>query len=564
MIWLVSTILFLFTFLGVVIAAAMLKDYKTSQGRQLGLILISTSVASLAYGMEILSPGLYHKFAWVVVRIVALTVFTLSNSAFVFQFTNFPIQVRSWKFLIICLIPGVILFFLASYPLTHLVYDQIWLDPGSPIPVIQRTVGPLYWVLNIYNTLLLYILIYLVLKPMSQESKLNRNQSLIVAGALSLIVVTHLMHLGEVRLLGALNPNLFSYFPAAALILFGVKRYGLADIRPIARTLLFEQMQDGILVVDQPGNLIDLNPAAKKYLNIDHTEWIGKPLMTVAGDLARMFSDPADPKSASSVIRVNDTPLQMTVNQLLLPRGEKGGYLIILRDISDRESAEKLRETEIRHQVAWDERKKIARSLHDSINQYLNSLVLLSGSARQRLDHAKYDQLGVVITHIADGARQASQEIRTLIRELQLESASEVRFDLVTTIRDRLNFIGKQTDLKIQFEAPDSLELDPEQQREIFYILIEALNNILQHAGASAISVRLRHSDGRFSAEISDNGCGFDPGQVRAEGMGMANIKERSKHLGADLSIVSSPGRGTRLLLLLPGSTTFDFKRADS
>jgi len=68
MIWIVSSILFIFTLLGVVIGASTLNDYRTVQGRHLGLILFSSSLASFAYGMEILSPELHEKFIWVVVH----------------------------------------------------------------------------------------------------------------------------------------------------------------------------------------------------------------------------------------------------------------------------------------------------------------------------------------------------------------------------------------------------------------------------------------------------------------------------------------------------------------
>jgi hypothetical protein len=120
MIWLVSSILFLFALLGAIIAAYTLKDYRTVQGRDLGMILLSSSVASFAYGMEILSPGINEKLTWVFVRYAALSVFTLSNALFIFYFTHIPIPLKSWPFLSLCLIPGLALFFqaCAGY-LTH-------------------------------------------------------------------------------------------------------------------------------------------------------------------------------------------------------------------------------------------------------------------------------------------------------------------------------------------------------------------------------------------------------------------------------------------------------------
>ena len=80
MAWIVSFLLFLFTLYGVVIASTMLSGFKTAQSRQLGVVIISSSAASLAYGLEILSPGLYEKYAWVVVRYFSLNVFVLATA----------------------------------------------------------------------------------------------------------------------------------------------------------------------------------------------------------------------------------------------------------------------------------------------------------------------------------------------------------------------------------------------------------------------------------------------------------------------------------------------------
>lgn len=552
MIWLVSSTLFLFTLLGIIFAALMVKDYKTVHGRELGMILFSSSVASFAYGMEILSPGLYEKFIWVVVRYVALIVFSFANALFIFYLTHIPIHLKSWRFFVLCLLPGIALFSLGTYPLTRLVYDRIWVDSSGPIPMIGKTVGPLYWVLNSYTMGLLIVLIYLLLKNVTRESTLKRNQSRIIAAALILVVATHLAHLGGADLMGVINPNLFTYFPVAALILWGTKRYRLADIRPIARTLLLEQMQDGILVVDQAGNLIDTNPAAEMYLNLSLQQGIGSPLNIVSTEIAGMLLKLNSQKRSSSEIILNGNPIQITINPLLIGRGDDGGFLVILRDISERVEAEQLKEKEIKRQSAWLERQKIARTLHDSINQYLNSLVLLTGSASQRLEQAKYEQLGPIIGHISTSAHHASQEMRALIKELQLESASDQGFDLIKAIKERVHLIGDQVDLHFQLEAPHALELGSTQQREIFYILLEALNNTLQHAQASTVSICLKEIEGQFVAEISDNGCGFDPLDVPEAGMGLANIKERARQLAGVLSIKSTPGAGTSIRLVLP------------
>jgi PAS domain S-box-containing protein len=430
------------------------------------------------------------------------------------------------------------------------MYDRIWLDTSGPIPMIAKTVGLLYWIFNIYIMGLLVISIYLLLENMARESALIRRQSRIIAAAIILALGTHLMYLGGVRLLGVLNPNLFTYFPAAALILWGTKRYRLADLRPIARTRLLEQLQDGILVVDRAGSLIETNPAAENYLEISGQDAIGKTLKSVSSELAGVL-DHYSQKKISTMIQFNSIPLQVTISPLVVRRGEDGGFLIILRDISDRLEAEKLKEMEIKRESAWVERKNIARTLHDSINQYLNSLVLLAGTASQRLEQAKYGQMEPVIRNISISVRQASKEMRALITELQLEAPSDRGFELVKALTERVNLISAQVDLHFHLNTPASLDLNSSQQREIFYIVLETLNNILQHAHANTVSIGLKQIEGQFIAEICDDGCGFDPGQLRDGGMGLANIKERTRLLNGALSISSMPGSGTCIRLAL-------------
>ena len=554
MIWPVASILFLFALAGLIIAASTLNEHRTVQGYDLIMILFSSSVASFAYGMEILSPGLGQKFSWIVVRYAALTIFSLSNLLFVFYFTHIPIRILSWRFLLWCLLPAVTLIFMATFPNNQLVYRSIWLDTSGIIPMVGKTVGPLYWIFTIYIICLLLFQIYLMLQGMARESTLNRRQSLIIILALTLAGATHLMYLAGIRVMGVLNPNLFTYFPGAVLILWGTKRYRLADIRPIARTLLLEQMQDGILVLDNSGNLIDTNPAAEKFLKFSRQARIGNTLKSVSLELAAMLRDLDPQKKVSTEVKLNGIPMQVTISALSLRRDDEDGILIILRDISDRVEAEELKEIEIKRQTAWGERQKIARTLHDSINQYLSSLVILAGSASLRLEQAKYEQLAPVINHISTSAHQASQELRALIKELQLESPANQGFDLLNALTERAELISSQAGLHFELELPESLDLSPNQQRELFYILLEALNNIVQHAHASTVSICLKMDESQFFAEIRDNGRGFNITHTREGGMGLANIRERTRQLDGTLSIETNPASGTCIRLTLPVS----------
>ena len=76
----------------------------------------------------------------------------------------------------------------------------------------------------------------------------------------------------------------------------------------------------------------------------------------------------------------------------------------------------------------------------------------------------------------------------------------------------------------------------------------------MQHSGADRVTIHLEQSEPLFTLEISDNGCGFDLHQAQNGGMGLPNMRERARQIGATLSIESVPKQGTRLCLSLPGS----------
>ncbi len=549
MIFTVSTILFVFSFLSVGISASLFYFHKMVQRRQLGVIFLCSAAASFAYGMEIFSPALADKFAWVVVRYFALTIFILVYSLFVFYYTKIPISFVSWKFLGLCLIPATALFFLATYPLTHLVYDQIWLDSSGPIPMIKRTMGPLYWVLNIYALGLLLALIYLILRRTAQVSKLDKIHSAIIAAGIILHVATHLLHLAGVSIFGVLNPNIFSYFPAALLTLWGIQRFRLADIRPIARNLIFDQMQESILVVDHLGNLIDINPAAERCLKTVNLECLGKPLSDITVELADVLANSGKQEQFESYIVLHKTPLQVDINELKDRSGEDAGYLLILRDISNQVEAERLKEADTMRKSAWEERMKLARTLHDSALQNIGSLIILAGSARQRLDEQLPNEIAPLVGHLETGARLAYQDLRLLIDELQLNSAAETEFDLLKTLAAKIDALKSQGSSDIVFEAPTNLLLDAGRQREVFYIILEALNNALKHADAKIVRIRIWQSEGEIVGEIEDDGNGFDPRQKRNTGMGMQNMQSRARLMGGQLAVISAPGEGTRVRL---------------
>jgi len=87
-------------------------------------------------------------------------------------------------------------------------------------------------------------------------------------------------------------------------------------------------------------------------------------------------------------------------------------------------------------------------------------------------------------------------------------------------------------------------------EEEAYFIILEALNNSLRHARASAVQINIRTQENQLKILVEDNGRGFDP-SLQSMGMGMAIMRNRAKKIGANLEADSLPGRGTRVELVV-------------
>jgi signal transduction histidine kinase len=152
---------------------------------------------------------------------------------------------------------------------------------------------------------------------------------------------------------------------------------------------------------------------------------------------------------------------------------------------------------------------------------------------------------------LRDTALEALREMRLLIFELRPSALSDR--GLVAALESRLSAVEGRAGLVTGFEHGEVGEL-PEGFPECLYgIAREALNNVLKHANARRVTVRLLRSEGLLRLEIEDDGLGFDVAEGRLRGgLGLAGIEERSRKLKAHCDVSSRPGRGTRIRVEVP------------
>ena len=201
----------------------------------------------------------------------------------------------------------------------------------------------------------------------------------------------------------------------------------------------------------------------------------------------------------------------------------------------------------IMNEAKLEERRRIARDLHDSVTQSLHSLAFSAETASEQAATGS-NALGEVLDLIKTSAWQALKEMRLLLYELRLMDLENV--NLEEAIRVRLDAVEKRAGIRHEIRVSDDFRIPQICSTELYPIVIEALNNSLKHARAEKIGVYFQEEDGQAMIIIRDNGVGFDPA-VATNGMGLRNMVERCRKINADLEIESKSGRGTVIRIIL-------------
>jgi signal transduction histidine kinase len=219
-----------------------------------------------------------------------------------------------------------------------------------------------------------------------------------------------------------------------------------------------------------------------------------------------------------------------------------------------RRSMEQLAEAKRReNEFAIEERRRIARELHDSVSQALFSSVLHTRAAQKSLDDdgdERSEGLRQMLRTIDELTKQAQSEMRRFIFEWGPEGIGE---GLVPALARHVASIPDDAAVIVRVDGPaEPLPLTRSTETQLFGVGREALANVVKHARAQTASVRVEATPWSVVLEVVDDGSGFDPDAVHAGHFGLESMRSRADDLGADLHIISAPGRGTVVRVELP------------
>lgn len=425
--------------------------------------------------------------------------------------------------------------------------------------VVNAVLGPAAWVFVVYSYGL--VIIELVfLSRLYQRSGPHRAPVLVmVVGQVGARV---LYFLYAVRVVQSDLPldilAMGIVFLTFAIALFA---FNIFDPVSLARQSAFEQLFVGMLILDDRGRIASMNAAAERILGVSTDRSIGQSVHQVC---------PAFPKAGLSESEATELELSqsaegrtqyctVTVSPLTDWRGVTVGQLLLLRDVTDKRQSQAQIVEQQRALAMLEERARLARELHDTLGQVCVFVNVQGQTVRRLLERGEVAQADAHIVQIVEASGNADVDIREMILGL---CASPLERGLYDTLTRYLTQYEQKYGVHVVLVMPESIRVgafEPQVEVQLLRILQEALTNVRKHAGSSDVQVTFAQDNGHVNVIIQDNGHGFDPAKyadLMSDHVGLRVMRERAEEVQGSLNVDAAPGRGTRILVRVPLTTT--------
>jgi two-component system NarL family sensor kinase len=201
------------------------------------------------------------------------------------------------------------------------------------------------------------------------------------------------------------------------------------------------------------------------------------------------------------------------------------------------------------------ERRRVARELHDSVNQLLSSVKFRIQSVEARIPKEADSALHDEVEKTRALLERAMTEVRRISRNLRPSELDDL--GLAPALRSLCAEFGERSGIAVELVCPDQLEkLPAEIELNAYRIAQEALTNVEKHSGARHVTVELACDNARLHLRLHDDGGGFDlnapPAAGKHGGMGLMDIEERVRLVGGTCAIKSATATGTEVVVELP------------
>jgi PAS domain S-box-containing protein len=570
------------------------------------VLLAAAGWWSLAYALELGASSLPDKLRWGDAKWLGVALLPLAWFAFIMQYGGWGRWVTRRTMAVLAVPPVVVVVLLA----TSATHDLVRWYPASAAsdPDAVAQVGPLFWPFLVYAQLLIWGSTALFVWTLTRVSRRYWRQSLLLVVSVLLPSVANFLHNLDVGVFGRVDPTPFLCVLSGLVLVWGLFRFRLLDLAPMARGRIFEIMRDAVVVTDPYGRVVDANLAGERLLGQPVGHAVGQPLERLAPGWAtaasRLRAGGSDGDRGGEAV-LGGRPYELTASALLDGHGRPAGELLIAHDVSERRQAERDLRDSLARERAATERLSLALEREQAAAEHLRTLDVMKDAFLQAVSHdlrtPLTSVLGIALTMRRGQGRltgdEADQLLGRLVRNARkLDRLLSNLLDLDRLSRSTLQLDRRRVDLgdlvgrivkdagpELLGERPVNLETSPVlvavDPAKVERIVENLLANVSRHTlTGTPVWVRVEACAGGGLVVVEDAGPGV-PAEVRKEifepfrqgptitahapgsGIGLALVTRFAGMHGGRAWVRERPGGGASFRVFLPdaggsGATT--------
>ncbi len=309
------------------------------------LIFLMGAVWALGFVLEMVSTDLPSKLFWVKIKYVGIATVPTALLIFTLQHTRQKKWFTPYNLLLLSIAPTTMLVLTFTNEYHHLIWRSVELDTGSMYSELVRSFGVGYWIYITYTFVLSFFACFLLIRMLIRGRRLYRWQASGPLVAISIALLFGVVDLLHLRPFKNIDIGPLGIAVAGLIMVWGIIRWRLADIVPLARGAVLDSMTDSIIVLDEENCIVDLNPHAQQLIGTTGSKVIGQPVEQVWPAWVNLIKPDVNGAVGKEVeLNLGDGRriYDVRVSPLVDWRGDLVSQVAILRDITERKEAEKL------------------------------------------------------------------------------------------------------------------------------------------------------------------------------------------------------------------------------
>lgn len=508
--------------------------------------------------LEMAATDLSPKLFWANLQYLAYTLAPVSWLVMVLYFTEKTHLINKRNLIFVSIIPIITNILVWTNGWHQLMRANIYLDTSGYFPVIAKDYGLWFWVHSLYCYLLNFFSMYFLLKILNSKNKIYRIQTIFLTTGWFLVFLYNILYIFKLSPITRFDLTPIVFTIAGIIIAWGIFRFKLFKLMPVARQTIIEKMDTGIIVVDSSLRIIDINPEAQKLIGIGKDYVIGSLFSSIYSEFDKLIIQ-------DGILNTTREEISLTINGTIRNfelhispindyRNDLVAWVVIINDITELKMVREQMYKQQKELAVMNEREWIARELHDNLSQVIQYIKTQTATVKKYMDKDAWEEASCHVNRLYEVVQQTNTDIRNSITKLK---DKKKEWDFNQELKDFLKKLCRANGYLIEqknFNRNTFVKMPTFKGYQLFSIIQEALNNAVQHGQSDNITLKLKLEEDTLQAIIKDDGCGFDLENISEKnGYGLDTMLERARACQGSLQIDSRPRQGTVVRAKIPG-----------